>query len=259
VTASAHGTRTARHLTLALDGLNRPSVRVVEQALAQVPGVVRVYVNLDTEMAYVEYAPTLCRPEQLTATLSAICRSVDGGDATTMPLPVIEDQPPRTQAELLTQTDDPCCAPPRPAGTASAAGGGRGSLPFAWRLGAFGLIALVVISLGVWLALPHGAAADAAYSVDMSMAGFAPNTLTIQAHAPATVRLTNVDSPFHGITNGALHQFAIDELQLDIKLDARQSQVITLPALPPGTYTYYCDVCCGGKANKTMRGTLIVQ
>ncbi|MBI3962133.1 MAG: heavy-metal-associated domain-containing protein [Deinococcus sp.] len=39
----------------------------VERALAKVPGVVQVYVNPATEMAYVEYNPTLSGPEQLMA------------------------------------------------------------------------------------------------------------------------------------------------------------------------------------------------
>src|SRR3972149_2301788 len=30
-------------------------------------------------------------------------------------------------------------------------------------------------------------------------------------------------------------------------------------AQPAGVYDYYCDVCCGGKANPTMRGKLIVE
>lgn len=162
------------------------------------------------------------------------------------------------------RTDDhACCAPaagivetPPPMAPARASGF---RVTFRWRLAAFSLVALAVLGLGAWLALPRQTAAAAQYSVDMSMAGFQPAVLDIPAGAAATVRLTNVDSPFHGITNGALHQFAIDELGLDVRLDARQSRVITLPPMQTGTYTFYCDVCCGGKANKTMRGTLRVH
>lgn len=39
----------------------------VERALAKTPGVVRVYVNPATEMAYVEYDPTLCGVAHLLA------------------------------------------------------------------------------------------------------------------------------------------------------------------------------------------------
>ena len=27
----------------------------------------------------------------------------------------------------------------------------------------------------------------------------------------------------------------------------------------PGEYTFYCDICCGGRANPTMNGKLIVE
>jgi copper chaperone CopZ len=41
----------------------------VERALAKLPGVVRVYVNPVTEMAYVEYDPAQAAPNQFTAAI----------------------------------------------------------------------------------------------------------------------------------------------------------------------------------------------
>ncbi len=41
-------------------------VLIVERALARAPGVVYVYVNPATEMAYVEYDPALVDPNRLT-------------------------------------------------------------------------------------------------------------------------------------------------------------------------------------------------
>lgn len=38
---------------------------IVERALARTPGVVHVYVNPATEMAYIEYDPALCDPNRL--------------------------------------------------------------------------------------------------------------------------------------------------------------------------------------------------
>ncbi len=38
---------------------------MVERALAHTPGVISAYVNSVTEMAYICYDPTQCRPEQL--------------------------------------------------------------------------------------------------------------------------------------------------------------------------------------------------
>lgn len=40
-------------------------VLIVERALARTPGVIYVYVNPATEMAYVEYNPVLSEPERL--------------------------------------------------------------------------------------------------------------------------------------------------------------------------------------------------
>jgi copper chaperone CopZ len=40
-------------------------VLIIERALARTPGVVYVYVNPATEMAYVEYDPTLSDPNSL--------------------------------------------------------------------------------------------------------------------------------------------------------------------------------------------------
>jgi Cu+-exporting ATPase len=40
-------------------------VLIIERALARTPGVVHVYVNPATEMAYVEYDPTLADPDRL--------------------------------------------------------------------------------------------------------------------------------------------------------------------------------------------------
>lgn len=40
-------------------------VLIIERALARTPGVVHVYVNPATEMAYVEYDPALADPDRL--------------------------------------------------------------------------------------------------------------------------------------------------------------------------------------------------
>ncbi len=42
---------------------------IVERALARASGVVRVYVNPATEMAYVEYDPALSEPNRLVAAI----------------------------------------------------------------------------------------------------------------------------------------------------------------------------------------------
>lgn len=56
-------------LTLLIYGLEcgGSGARTVEQALAQVAGVRRAYVNPAVETAYVEYDPALVQPAQLLA------------------------------------------------------------------------------------------------------------------------------------------------------------------------------------------------
>jgi plastocyanin len=242
-------------VTLAIEGLScgGGGDLAADRALAHVPGVVRVYVNPATEMAYVEYAPGACSLTNLQTALQEA--GLTGG-----PLAALVPSPAPPPAIPAPPLEHNCCESTALV-AASSTGDRAANQPhsFGWRLAAFAIIAVLVLGTGLWLAWPHQPAPAARYSVDMSMAGFQPAALDIPAGQAVTVRLTNVDSPFHGITNGALHQFALDEINLDIRLDARQSQVITLPAMPTGTYTFYCDVCCGGKANKTMRGTLRVH
>lgn len=61
------GARTTRRVTIPIYGFTcaGSGALVAERALLRVPGVARVYVNAFTEMAYVEYEPTVTGVEQL--------------------------------------------------------------------------------------------------------------------------------------------------------------------------------------------------
>ncbi len=56
-----------KRITLAIYGLTFGGTEslFLEQTFAKVPGVVRAYVNGETEMAYIEYDSTQCKPEHL--------------------------------------------------------------------------------------------------------------------------------------------------------------------------------------------------
>ena len=56
-----------QRITLPIDGLNcgGGGILIVERALIKTPGVVHVYVNPATEMAYVEYDPARSEPDCL--------------------------------------------------------------------------------------------------------------------------------------------------------------------------------------------------
>lgn len=129
------------------------------------------------------------------------------------------------------------------------------------RVVAFVAVVLLVIAGAVLLVLPTSGGASSTvnvdYTVQVTMAGFQPASISIPAGKPATIKLVNTDSPYH-TDGGGVHQFASPELGLDFKVDPKSSKVITIPATKAGTYSFYCDVCCGGKENPTMQGKLVV-
>ena len=136
------------------------------------------------------------------------------------------------------------------------------SLPRPLRLAAFGAVALLVGGLAIGLVvsrLQGPAATDAtAIAVRASMGGFDPATLTVKPGQTVRIELTSLDTPYHS-DGGGWHQFAIDELAIDWKVGPQSSEVFELTApATAGTYSWYCDICCGGKENPSMRGTLTV-
>lgn len=94
--------------------------------------------------------------------------------------------------------------------------------------------------------------------VEAAMDGFDTYEIRVKAGEPVTIRLTSLDNTHH-TDGGGKHQFAVDELGVDIVAPALGSSYATFTPLEPGTYTFYCDICCGGRANPSMNGTLIVE
>ncbi len=68
----------------------------------------------------------------------------------------------------------------------------------------------------------------------------------------------NSDGAMH-LQNG-VHTFVSTALNLRLELPAqsRKTISITAPAVA-GDYDFWCDSCCGGRANAAMHGTLHVQ
>jgi heme/copper-type cytochrome/quinol oxidase subunit 2 len=98
----------------------------------------------------------------------------------------------------------------------------------------------------------------AAIQVHASMGGFEPGALTIKAGQAVRVEFSSMDTPYHS-DGGGWHQFAIDELGIDWKVGPESSQVFAFTApTQAGAYTFYCDICCGGKENPSMQGTMTV-
>lgn len=93
--------------------------------------------------------------------------------------------------------------------------------------------------------------------IKADMGGFSPKEVRVKAGEPVTVRLTSLDNSRH-TDGGGKHQWAVDELGVSIIAPPEGSSAKTFTPDKPGTYTFYCDICCGGRANPTMSGRLVV-
>jgi heme/copper-type cytochrome/quinol oxidase subunit 2 len=116
----------------------------------------------------------------------------------------------------------------------------------------------VAIGLVVTRLQGPGATDAAAVQVHASMGGFDPPALTVKAGQLVKVELSSMDTSMHS-DGGGWHQFAIDALGINWKVGPLSSKVFefTAPATA-GTYSWYCDICCGGKENPSMQGELTV-
>ncbi len=126
---------------------------------------------------------------------------------------------------------------------------------------AFGIIAFIVVGLSgvlLWRAFAPMLAAAADIRIQTTMGGFDPQVIRAKVGKPITIQLINRDSSFH-TDGGGWHQFAIDELGVNAKVGPESTKLFTLTPTKEGTYEFYCDVCCGGKENPSMRGRLEIS
>jgi heme/copper-type cytochrome/quinol oxidase subunit 2 len=132
------------------------------------------------------------------------------------------------------------------------------------RAAAFWLIVIVVIGAAgyllkpVFFRPPKPPMAGTVIDVAADMSGFDMKEIRVKAGEPVTIRLESLDNQYH-TDGGGKHQLAVDELGIDIIAPPLGTEYATFTPGKAGTYTFYCDICCGGKANPTMSGTLIVE
>ncbi len=128
----------------------------------------------------------------------------------------------------------------------------------------FGVIVIGVLGLTAYYLkaafFKPSPAAMAGNVIDVAadMAGFSMKEMRVTVGQPVTVRLTSLDNSHH-TDGGGQHQWAVDELGVSIIAPPEGSNFATFTPDTTGTYTFYCDICCGGRANPTMNGTLIVE
>jgi len=123
-------------------------------------------------------------------------------------------------------------------------------------LGVLGLAGYFLVTAFTRPTLP--AMAGNVMDVTADMGGFDMKLMRVKVGQPVTVRLTSLDNSMH-TDGGGKHQWAVDELAVSIIAPPEGSNYATFTPTKAGTYTYYCDICCGGRANPTMQGTLIVE
>src|SRR3990172_2091333 len=90
------------------------------------------------------------------------------------------------------------------------------------------------------------------------MAGFDKPEVHVPVGIPVTIRLTSLDNSHH-TDGGGKHQWAVDELGVSIIAPPEGVSYATFTPTEPGEFVFYCDVCCGGRANPTMQGKLVVE
>ncbi len=123
-------------------------------------------------------------------------------------------------------------------------------------IGVLGLAGYFLVTAFTRPTLP--AMAGNVMDVTADMGGFDMKLMRVKVGQPVTVRLTSLDNSMH-TDGGGKHQWAVDELAVSIIAPPEGSNYATFTPTKAGTYTYYCDICCGGRANPTMQGTLIVE
>ena len=94
--------------------------------------------------------------------------------------------------------------------------------------------------------------------LEASMSGFDKTEIRVKVGQPVTIRLTSLDNEHH-TDGGGKHQWAVDELGVNVIAQPLSSDYVTFTPDKAGAYTFYCDICCGGKANPTMNGQIIVE
>jgi len=128
----------------------------------------------------------------------------------------------------------------------------------------FAVIAVLVLGLTGYLLVaaftPPEPPAMTGHVIDIAadMGGFSVKEVRVKAGELVTIRLTSLDNTHH-TDGGGKHQWAVDELGVNIIAPAEGSNYATFTSDTPGEYTFYCDICCGGRANPTMNGKLIVE
>ncbi len=125
---------------------------------------------------------------------------------------------------------------------------------------AVAMVVVFAVAAGMMLrSVKKGAPIDSSATVmRVSMSGFDPPAITVKAGTPLKVDLINMDSQYH-TDGGGWHNFAMDDFSMNVTVEPSGQKVFTVPTGTPGSYGWYCSMCCGGRASPTMNGRLVVE
>lgn len=95
-------------------------------------------------------------------------------------------------------------------------------------------------------------------NIDADMGGFSMSEIHVKVGEPVTIRLRSLDGPYH-TDGGGQHQWAVDEFNVSVVAPPNGISMATFTPDKTGEFDFYCDLCCGGKANPSMNGKFIVD
>ncbi len=87
------------------------------------------------------------------------------------------------------------------------------------------------------------------FKIEAFQFGFDPAIIEVNQGDDVRIIASSRDVP---------HGFAIDEYGINLYLDGLRSKTVEFTADKAGTFTFYCNVPCGG-GHSSMRGKLIVK
>lgn len=102
---------------------------------------------------------------------------------------------------------------------------------------------------------------DSTETIRVEMGGyrFMPHEIRLTAGKPAVLRLVNTDRT---IPHNFTLKIAGNDIDIDIDVSGGESAEVRLPALPSGSYSFYCGsklVFSESHRDKGMEGTLVVS
>ena len=113
-----------------------------------------------------------------------------------------------------------------------------------------GAVSLILLALGN---SPVGAQNNPQQPLQISIKArrfeFEPRTITLQKGRPAKLVITSEDVD---------HGFAIDEFNINVKIEARQAKVVEFTPDHTGRFRIHCTVYCG-EDHENMTGELVVE